>query len=138
MKDNTILYVGLGLAAVYLISKRSVSIPNTLGPSGSLSRIPVIQSGGSSGSIIPTLTSLAAQITNSIKQNSNVSQGYNPDGTIQIVDTGQQSVNQLDQGQPLLSTNIPVVDTPVTSAPDYSANSSPDGTDLTDYTDMSV
>lgn len=141
MKDNTLIYVGLGLAAVYILSKRTTTLPLTTSPYGT----GVIPAGSvqPSQSILTNLFSgLSTIIPKIVSANTaanNVSNGYNANGTINLPDESQQEVNTLlppvnfDSGagstgivQPV-TLQLPSIDT---------GSSSPTGADIADSDDF--
>jgi hypothetical protein len=109
MNNNTILYVGLGVVAVYLLTskKTATSLPIATLPAGSVAP----GAPASSSSLILSAASGLASIFNQVKSSqqaaTNVAQGYNADGTINTGNTTQDSINTLDPGTPGLSLNIP-------------------------------
>lgn len=110
-KDNTLLYAGLAVAAVFLVTrKKSATVPVTPYQGAYIAPVNTANSGTS---ILSSLPGLISNIFNIVKSNqvaaSNVSAGYNADGTIQTTNTTQDSINNLSSGSQLTNTlNFPV------------------------------
>ena len=131
MKENTMVYIGLGVVALYVFSKRNAVVPVHTVPGSYAVNPPVAQP---SQSLLLPLLSTAASIFQNITQKNNaatnVANGYNADGTIALPDTGQSSVNnlQLPVGQ--------LISMPVINNDNLMANtgtSNPTGSDENDF-----
>ena len=132
MKDNTLLYVGLGLAAVYVFSKKKTAIPVSNHPVNTvLPYSPVNQPQSIATTLIPAITSIINKIKGTAPAATNVSNGYNPDGTITLPDQTQTSVNQLPIDTSWMNNIFPIN---ATTLPN-NGSSSPTGYDLATDTD---
>jgi hypothetical protein len=120
MKDNTVLYLVLGGVALYLFTRRQTNIlPKTYYPGGGYpgasnyypSQLPVNQP---SQSVVLPLITTVANLANKIfspgqpSAATNVSNGYNADGTITLPNEVQTSIQNLNDAQ-LMQTTLPDV-----------------------------